>query len=218
MKGFLHLCRIQLVPGLSLGLALLVSALFAVYSFGNDAISAGWMTALPLLLAVYALSGVLLMVWHRRPPRQRPATPYLSGLNARYIWAIPAFLWLLLFRLTGFDVLERCLLFNLILLAALWTIEYGMARRMAKALNGALGTRSPAVMPASLIVDLEDCLKGTEAFCIEIERYCIKNHIDYRFIERDKPAIIVMNGVKHRVELGVYYGYVPGWFLKFTEL
>lgn len=218
MKGFLHLCRSQIMSGLSLGLALMVSTFFAVYSFGDDTISARWMTLLPLLLAAYALAGVLLMAWHRRPPRRRPATPYLSGLNAWYGWVVPAFVWLLLFRLTGFDVLERSLLFNLILLAALWTIEYSMARRMARALNGALGTRSPTATPVSLIVDLDDCPKGTEAFCIEIERYCIKNHIDYQFIERDKPAIVLMNGIKHRVELGVYYGYVPGWFLKFTEL
>ena len=218
MKGFLQLCRSQLLSGISLGLALMVSALFAVYSFEDSTISVRWMNLLPCMTVLYMLAGVLLMAWHRRPPRRRPATPYLSGLNARYIWVLPAFLWWLLFRLTGFDVLERCLLFNLILLAVLWTIEYSMARRMAKALNGALGTRSPTVMPTSLIVDLDDCPKGTEAFCIEIERYCIKNHIDYQFIERDKPAIILMNGVKHRVELGVYYGYVLGWFLKFTEL
>ena len=207
MKEFLQLCRSQLLSGISLGLALMVSALFAVYSFGDSAISVRWMNLLPRLTVLYVLAGVLLMAW-----------PYLSGLNAWYIWVLPAFLWWLLFRLTGFDVLERCLLFNLILLAVLWTIEYSMVRRMAKALNGALGTRSPTVMPTSLIVDLDDCPKGTEAFCIEIERYCIKNHIDYQFVERDKPAIILMNGVKHRVELGVYYGYVPGWFLKFTEL
>ncbi len=307
MKEFLQLCRSQLLSGISLGLALMVSALFAVYSFGDSAISVRWMNLLPRLTVLYVLAGVLLMAWHRRLPRRRPATPYLSGLNAWYIWVLPAFLWWLLFwhrrlprrrpatpylsglnawyiwvlpaflwwllfDLTSFDVLERCLLFNLILLAALWTIEYSMARRMTKALNGALGTRSPTVMPTSLIVDLDDCPKGTEAFCIEIERYCIKNHIDkalngalgtrsptvmptslivdlddcpkgteafcieieryciknhidYQFVERDKPAIILMNGVKHRVELGVhrvelgvYYGYVPGWFLKFTEL
>ena len=41
-----------------------------------------------------------------------------------------------------------------------------------------------------------------------------------RFLTVSMPSksIILMNGVKHRVELGVYYGYVPGWFLKFTEL
>ena len=33
MKGFLQLCRSQLLSGISLGLALMVSALFAVYSF-----------------------------------------------------------------------------------------------------------------------------------------------------------------------------------------
>lgn len=218
MKGFLQLCRSQLTAGISLGLALLVSALFAVYSFGDSAVYIRWMNFLPWMTLIYALAGIVLMAIHRRTPRQRPTTPYLSGLNVRYFWILPGFLWFLLFRLTGFVVLERCLLFHLILLAVLWTIEYSMARRMAKALNQALGKRSPTVMPASLIVDLDECPAGTEAFCIEIERYCIKNHIDYQFIERGKPAILWMNGVKHRVELGVYYGYVPGWFLKFTEL
>ncbi len=129
MKGFLQLCRSQLLSGISLGLALMVSALFAVYSFEDSTISVRWMNLLPCMTVLYMLAGVLLMAWHRRPPRRRPATPYLSGLNARYIWVLPAFLWWLLFRLTGFDVLERCLLFNLILLAVLWTIEYSMVRR-----------------------------------------------------------------------------------------
>lgn len=215
MKRFLHSCRSQLIPGLCLGLALLVSALFAVYSFGNRAITVHWMGFFPLLLLVYALLGILLMVWHRRAPRAHPITPYLSGLNARFALCLPGLAWLLLFRLTGFSVLERCVLFNLLLLFALWLIEYRAARRLARDLNGALGRRAPA---ASLIVDLDECPQGAEAFCIEIERYCIKNHITYQFIERKKPAVILLDGVKHRVDLGVYYGYVPGWFLKFTEI
>ena len=100
-------------------------------------------------------------------------------------------------------------------MSAAWLIEYRAARRLARDLNGALGRRAPA---ASLIVDLDECPQGAEAFCIEIERYCIKNHITYQFIERKKPAVILLDGVKHRVDLGVYYGYVPGWFLKFTEI
>ena len=215
MKRFLHTCRSQFVPGLCLGLALLVSALFAVYSFGNRAITVRWMGFFPLLLLVYALLGILLMVWHRRAPRAHPITPYLSGFNARFALCLPGLAWLLLFRLTGFSVLERCVLFNLLLLFALWLIEYRAARRLARDLNGALGRRAPA---ASLIVDLDECPQGAEAFCIEIERYCIKNHITYQFIERKKPAVILLDGVKHRVDLGVYYGYVPGWFLKFTEI
>ena len=215
MKRFLHSCRSQFVPGLCLGLALLVSALFAVYSFGNRAITVRWMGFFPLLLLVYALLGILLMVWHRRAPRAHPITPYLSGFNARFALCLPGLAWLLLFRLTGFSVLERCVLFNLLLFFALWLIEYRAARRLARDLNGALGRRAPA---ASLIVDLDECPQGAEAFCIEIERYCIKNHITYQFIERKKPAVILLDGVKHRVDLGVYYGYVPGWFLKFTEI
>ena len=215
MKRFLHSCRSQFVPGLCLGLALLVSALFAVYSFGNRAITVRWMGFFPLLLLVYALLGILLMVWHRRAPRAHPITPYLSGFNARFALCLPGLAWLLLFRLTGFSVLERCVLFNLLLLFALWLIEYRAARRLARDLNGALGRRAPA---ASLIVDLDECPQGAEAFCIEIERYCIKDHITYQFIERKKPAVILLDGVKHRVDLGVYYGYVPGWFLKFTEI
>ena len=215
MKRFLHSCRSQFVPGLCLGLALLVSALFAVYSFGNRAITVRWMGFFPLLLLVYALLGILLMVWHRRAPRAHPITPYLSGFNARFALCLPGLAWLLLFRLTGFSVLDRCVLFNLLLLFALWLIEYRAARRLARDLNGALGRRAPA---ASLIVDLDECPQGAEAFCIEIERYCIKNHITYQFIERKKPAVILLDGVKHRVDLGVYYGYVPGWFLKFTEI
>ena len=107
MKGFLQLCRSQLLSGISLGLALMVSALFAVYSFEDSTISVRWMNLLPCMTVLCMLAGVLLMAWHRRPPRRRPATPYLSGLNARYIWVLPAFLWWLLFRLTGFDVLKN---------------------------------------------------------------------------------------------------------------
>lgn len=215
MKRFLHSCRSQFVPGLCLGLALLVSALFAVYSFGNRAITVHWMGFFPFLLLLYALLGILLMAWHRRTPRAHPVTPYLSGLNTLFALGLPILAWLLLFRMTGFSVLERCVLFNLLLLFALWLIEYRAARHLARDLNGALGRRAPA---ASLIVDLDECPQGAEAFCIEIERYCIKNHITYQFIERKKPAVILLDGVKHRVDLGVYYGYVPGWFLKFTEI
>lgn len=215
MKRFLHSCRSQFVPGLCLGLALLVSALFAVYSFGDRTVTVRWMGFFPFLLLLYALLGILLMAWHRRTPRAHPVTPYLSGLNTLFALCLPGLAWLLLFRLTGFSVLERCVLFNLLLLFALWLIEYRAARRLARDLNGALGRRAPA---ASLIVDLDECPQGAEAFCIEIERYCIKNHITYQFIERKKPAVILLDGVKHRVDLGVYYGYVPGWFLKFTEI
>ena len=81
MKGFLQLCRGQLLSGISLGLALMVSALFAVYSFGDSAISVRWMNLLPCLTVLYVLTGVLLMAWHRRPPRRaipRPA-PSVPG-------------------------------------------------------------------------------------------------------------------------------------------
>ena len=82
MKGFLQLCRSQLLSGISLGLALMVSALFAVYSFGDSAISARWMNLLPSLTVLYVLSGVLLMAWHRRPPRRQPRGRAHSRLPA----------------------------------------------------------------------------------------------------------------------------------------
>lgn len=218
MKRFLSACRRQLLPGLCLGLALTLTTLFALSSFADDAIALWGMQRLPLLLAVCCAVGVILMVWHRRTPHPRQSAPFLSGLTAPYLISLVVLLWMLFFRLSEWAVLERCVLFGLLLLLALWLTEYGTARRMAKQLNHALGARLPSAMAASLIVDLEECPKGAEAFCVEIERYCLKNHISCQFIERSKPAVVVMDGVRHRVELGVYYGYVPGWFLKFTEL
>ena len=88
MKEFLQLCRSQLLSGISLGLALMVSALFAVYSFGDSAISVRWMNLLPRLTVLYVLAGVLLMAWHRRLPRRRRTCPAsmrgISGYFRRF--------------------------------------------------------------------------------------------------------------------------------------
>lgn len=69
-----------------------------------------------------------------------------------------------------------------------------------------------------LLVDLEEYPKSIDAFCIEIERYCLKNHRSLEFIKRDKPAEICMDGEHYFVELDSYYSqFGPMYSLKFIH-
>lgn len=50
-----------------------------------------------------------------------------------------------------------------------------------------------------LLVDLNELPKGKLAFLSEVENYCIKEKIEYEFIEKSFPGTIRMNNVVYDV-------------------
>ena len=70
-----------------------------------------------------------------------------------------------------------------------------------------------------MLVDLDECPKSVEAFCIEIERYCIKNGRSLKFVKREKPAEIYMDNEHYMVELDSFYQrFGPMYALKFIQI
>ena len=70
-----------------------------------------------------------------------------------------------------------------------------------------------------MVVDLDECPKSVEAFCIEIERYCIKNGRSLKFVKREKPAEIYMDNEHYMVELDSFYQrFGPMYALKFIQI
>ena len=63
------------------------------------------------------------------------------------------------------------------------------------------------LLTSSLVVDLNELPKDKLAFLAEVENYCIKEKIEYEFIEREFPGTIKMNNVVY--DVGVI-GQAPG--------
>ena len=72
----------------------------------------------------------------------------------------------------------------------------------------------------TLVIDLDEKPKSKEEFFKIIEDKCIEKGDTLEYIERDIPAIVRINEVLYKVELGYYYGLIGNavYTLKIIEL
>ena len=71
------------------------------------------------------------------------------------------------------------------------------------------------IMKKTFTVNLDARPDNTKWFIDEIERYCIKDKLNYRFVSKDNPALIAIDDVIYKCTLE-YFGR-SGWMLHFKE-
>ena len=150
--------REKIYQGCFLGLLLFAStALFL--SLRKDMNEVGRILPfIPAALAGYMVIGNLLVWLHYLPEKGRGSS-WFKGAAVGFV-------------LLSFIVSEswrHIILVNAAVVLVCWILDYRSVLKIAKELNGR------TVKGRYLVVDLDECPKGAEAFCREIEDYCRKN-------------------------------------------
>lgn len=190
------LIRDTLMQGCNLGIILLTSSMFLFCITGNrKGLELLIPNFLPFLLC-YMAAGSLIQ-----------ALRHLPETNFRWLRGITAMYFLFLFSILIFNAdlfipahIYHMLLINLCVLIGLWAVDYRYLTRIANELN--LSSRSKC-----LIVDLKEKPKSQEEFFQILEQYCSKNHLSLSYMKREIPAIVELDGVRHRIELNYYYSF-----------
>ena len=104
---------------------------------------------------------------------------------------------------------------NVLVLAGVYVGRYLYLRRVAQEMN-----RGRSVKNFVLLEDLERRPKNEDEFMEWVEDYCKKSGLDYEVLQYGIPSLIVMVGVRYRVQVTEYCsmasGIVPA--MEFTVL
>lgn len=203
--------RETITKGIYIGLILIVSSILTL-RFTNDIESTikVFNYFIPILIG-YILIGLVLQ-WIRTLPHKESEGSI--GVGSYY--------WIFLIMtgvsiLGGFvpDYLRYIVLVNILVIVGLWFIDYYSLKLVAKELNGSSSYKYNTIM-----VDLAAKPKNKEEFFIELEKYCGENKILLEYIEKDLPAIVKLDGVLNRVQIGYYYALTGEaiYVLKISEL
>ncbi len=170
---------------------------------------------LPVLLGYVAFGMVFFFFYYRKERTGESGTlsSFMKGASGIY-WIGNLFpLFLAAAALLGKkEPVRIILLLDALLVAGFLIWDYLYMNRCAGEFNRRFRPRQV------FLADLEECPQSVEAFCIEIERYCLKNHRSLEFVKRDKPAEICMDGEHYFVELDSYYSqFGPMYSLKFIH-
>lgn len=195
--------------GSFLGMALICSSLLALSIQRNSQAALAGLPFFPAVLAGYLGLGVLLCWIHTRPAKRREAS---RGMGMIYWYGI-------LFALIAFgaqlvpQAWRGPALANLALLALLWGADYVYLWKVARELNSGIVGK-----PFTLVEDLDQKPRDTEAFLEQIARYCAKNRIHLEIITREKPILVRMDGILYRASLRFYYSRygTPVYTMEFT--
>ncbi len=170
---------------------------------------------LPGVLAFYLVFGILLTAFHNRPRgRKKKAGWVLAGISGIMVFFL--LMWFIVFALvrTVPYLIRATVVINLLVIAVVWVIEYLCMANASKEMN-----ENTKCMERSLIEMLDEYPKGEDAFIEAIAKYCGKNHIELEVITAEKPAVVKMDGVYHKVSVTSWYGYAgPVYGLKFEEM
>ncbi|MRM88897.1 DUF4318 domain-containing protein [Faecalicatena contorta] len=202
--------REKIYQGCFLGLLLFAStALFL--SLRKDMNEVGRILPfIPAALAGYMVIGNLLVWLHYLPEKGRVSSWFKGAAAVYWIDLIAVGFVLLSFIVS--ESWRHIILVNAAVVLVCWILDYRSVLKIAKELNGR------TVKGRYLVVDLDECPKGAEAFCREIEDYCRKNKIKLEFLQREKPAVILMDGEKYEVTLDFFYSQLgPMYALKFRK-
>ncbi len=201
----------NLIKGVNVGLLLLVSSILTL-RFTNDLNGAVkvFNYFIPVAL-VYIVIGILFQFIRQLPGRNSKRS---SGIAIYYwVWMI-----VIIVPIIGVfidDYIRYIILVNTIIIVGLWIGDYMHLSRIAKELNGMRVNKHK-----TLVIDLDEKPKSKEEFFKIIEDKCIAKGDILEYIERDIPAIVRINEVLYKVELGYYYGLIGNavYTLKITEL
>ncbi len=170
---------------------------------------------LPGVLVFYLVFGILLTAFHSRPRhRKKRAGWVLAGISGIMVFFL--LMWFIVFAVvrTVPYLIRATVVINLLVIAVVWVIEYLCMANASKEMNA--NTKS---MGRSLIEMLDEYPKGEDAFIEAIAKYCGKNHIELEVITAEKPAVVKMDGVYHKVSVTSWYSYTgPVYGLKFEEM
>lgn len=172
---------------------------------------------LGLFLVGYMLIGMLFFgVYYRKERKQKDGffKYCMKGISSIY-WIDNAFILILALGalMAGQTPIRIILLLDAAVMFGFLVLDYAYISKCADELNH---TFKPKRV---MLVDLDECPKSVEAFCIEIERYCIKNGRSLKFIKREKPAEIYMDNEHYMVELeSFYHRFGPMYSLKFIQI
>ncbi len=113
------------------------------------------------------------------------------------------------------DYIRYIILINGIVILGIWIVDYIHISKIAKELNGGRVNKHK-----TLVMDLDEKPKSKEEFFRLIEEKCIVNGDILEYIERDIPAIVKINKILYKIEIGYYYGIVGNivYTLKISEL
>lgn len=201
----------RLFHGCFLGLVLFASAVMVLCLRKNTAEIERILPYAPIALVGYLVIGFLLICIHDRP-ESGWFSSWFKGSAAVYWCSLFAFA-ISIIGIFVSEIIRYILLVNVAIAVGCWIIDYCWLQRTADELNQGAGKGR------YLIVDLQDCPKGTDAFCREIEDYCKKSRIRLEFINWGRPADVMMDGEKYHVELDSFYSqFGPMYALKFKKL
>ena len=72
------------------------------------------------------------------------------------------------------------------------------------------------LMKKGFSVELDQLPQSKQQFLDEIERYCVQEKVNYKFIEYDRPAVISIDDVVYKCQ--VENAGRPGFVLHFKEV
>ncbi|NEZ42563.1 DUF4318 domain-containing protein [Paenibacillus alvei] len=72
------------------------------------------------------------------------------------------------------------------------------------------------LMKKGFSVELDQLPQNMQQFLDEIERYCVQEKVNYKFIEYDRPAVISIDDVVYQCQ--VENAGRPGFVLHFKEV
>ena len=201
----------NLIKGVNVGLLLLVSSILTL-RFTNDLEGAVkvFNYFIPVVL-VYIIIGILFQFIRQLPGKNSKGS---AGISIYYwIWMI-----VIIVPIIGTfidDYIRYIILVNTIIIVGLRIGDYIHLSRIAKELNGIRVNKHK-----TLVIDLDEKPKSKEEFFKIIEDKCIAKGDTLEYIERDTPAIVRINEVLYKVEIGYYYGLIGNavYTLKITEL
>lgn len=201
----------NLIKGANIGLILLVSSILTL-RFTNDLQGAVkvFNYFIPVVL-VYIVIGILSQFIRQLPCKESEVS---MGVSIYYwVWMI-----VIIVPIIGMfidDYIRYIILINGIVILGIWIVDYIHISKIAKELNGGRVNKHK-----TLVMDLDEKPKSKEEFFRLIEEKCIVNGDILEYIERDIPAIVKINKILYKIEIGYYYGIVGNivYTLKISEL
>lgn len=184
------------LKGSFLGLVLMMSSLLVVSLTGDAAGMTMMLPYIPAVMAGYLLLGILCWLLHGRTPKEHS---WLSGAGV-YYWMFLILIVVTVIASFLTETVRYVILVNILVLAALWIMEYVSLKKIADELNQGMPAGRSAV-----VVDLNEKPATLEAYFNEIEKYCAANKWELEYVKKEKPAQIRINGKSYRVKMGLYY-------------
>ena len=202
--------RENIIKGTNVGFLLLISSILTL-RFTNDFENTMKLFNyfVPILIG-YVVIGIIFQ-WIRNLPSKGSSGSLGIGI---YYWVSMIMIVIPVLGMFIEGYIRYIILVNVIVIIVLWAVDYMHLSKVAKELNG-----GRAVKHKTLIVDLKSKPKTKEEFFRVLEENCMSNEDSLEYIERDIPAIIRINGILYKAEIGYYYS-VAGeavYTLRITE-